>query len=82
MSIKSMTHTDIYHTLIRNGFREKLDKKGVPTGALVFPHRPIGIKLWGMVDYLKNKHRASQSVARRDTRRDTTLNSRGLLYDN
>ena len=52
---KEMTHTDMYHTLIRNGFREKLDKKGVPTGALVFPHRPIGIKLWGMVDYLK-KH--------------------------
>ena len=55
-SIKAMTHTDIYHTLIRNGFKEKLDKKGVPTGALVFPHRPVGIKLLGMVDYLK-KHK-------------------------
>lgn len=55
-SIKSMTYTDICHTLIRNGFREKFNKKGVPTGALVFPRRPIGIKLWGMVDYLKNKH--------------------------
>ena len=54
--VKAMTHTDMYHTLIRNGFREKLDNKGVPTGALVFPHRPIGIKLWGMVDCLKNKH--------------------------
>ena len=56
MSTKPMTHAEIYQTLIRNGFREKLDRKGVPTGALVFPHRPIGIKLWGMVDYLKNKH--------------------------
>ena len=57
--IKAMTHAEIYQTLIRNGFREKLDREGVPTGALVFPHRPIGIKPWGMVDYLKNKHRAS-----------------------
>ena len=59
MSIKEMTHKDMYHTLIRNGFREKLDRKGVPTGALVFPHRPIGIKLWGMVDYLR-KHNIKQ----------------------
>ena len=59
--VKAMTTTDIYHTLIRNGFREKLDRKGVPTGALVFPRRSIGIKLWGMVDYLR-KHRASLKV--------------------
>ena len=58
MSIKKMTPMDIYHSLIRNGFKEKLDKKGVPMGVLVFPPKPIGIKLWGMVDFLKSKHNA------------------------
>ena len=58
MSIKAMTPMDIYHSLIRNGFKEKLDKKGVPLGVLVFPPKPIGIKLWGMVDFLRNTHNA------------------------
>ena len=56
MSIKTMTPMDIYHSLIRNGFKEKLDKKGVPLGVLMFPPKPIGIKLWGMVDFLRNTH--------------------------
>ena len=58
MKTKAMTPMDIYHSLIRNGFKEKLDKKGVPMGVLVFPPTPIGIKLWGMVDFLRNKHNA------------------------
>lgn len=58
MSIKAMTPMDVYHSLIRNGFKEKLDKKGVPLGVLVFPPKPIGIKLWGMVDFLRSTHNA------------------------
>ena len=58
MKTKAMTPMDIYHSLIRNGFKEKLDKKGAPMGVLVFPPKPIGIKLWGMVDFLRNKHNA------------------------
>ena len=58
MKTKAMTPMDIYHSLIRNGFKEKLDKKGVPLGVLVFPPKPIGIKLWGMVDFLRNTHNA------------------------
>lgn len=58
MKTKAMTPMDIYHSLIRNGFKEKLDKKGNPMGVLVFPPKPVGIKLWGMVDFLKSKHNA------------------------
>ena len=47
MSIKAMTPMDIYHSLIRNGFKEKLDKKGVPLGSSGVPsqthrHQALG----------------------------------------
>ena len=58
MSIKKMTPMDVYNSLIRNGFKEKLDKNGRPLRVLVFPPKPIGIKLWGMVDFLRNKYNA------------------------
>ena len=58
MRTKDMTSMDVYHSLIRNGFKEKLDKKGMPLRVLVFPPKPIGIKLWGMVDFLRSTHNA------------------------